>query len=114
MKVIRTESFNIKKINIAPKAQKVLPALLLANALVAGAIVGNNIKKGDSFVQQTAIEKQEEPKNLTAMDHIKGFLKTFMGVTLAEIPFLYDYKSDFKKKEESEQKIKQEVQNTTK
>ncbi len=107
MKVIRTESFNMKKINIAPKTQKVLPAILLANALVAGAIVGNNIKKGDSFFQQTAIEKQEEPKNLTAMDHIKGFLKTFMGITLAEIPFLYDYKSDFKKKKDSE------VQKTT-
>lgn len=102
MRVIRTESFSIKKINIAPKTQKVLPAILLANALVAGAVVGNNIKKGDSFVQQTAIEKQEEPKKMTATDHIKGFFKTFMGITLAEIPFLYDYKSDFKKKQEPE------------
>ena len=107
MNVIRTESFNMPTIKIAPKAQKVLPALLLANALVAGAIVGNTIKNGDSFQQQTAIEKQEEPKKLTAFDHIKGFFKAFMGITLAEVPFLYDYKSDFKKKQEPVQEVKQ-------
>ena len=114
MKIIRTESFNLKKINIAPKTQKVMPAIILANAIIAGAIVGNTIKNGDSFQQQAAVTKQEEPKQLTAMEHIKGFFKAFMGITLAEVPFLYDYKSDFKKKNENEQETKQNVQTTTK